>query len=312
MISRKSRYDIRELALGLSLNEYLKHMGFNPFPWQTAIANDSSKRVILLCSRQAGKSTFVSSIPCHTAKYQPGSLSLIIAPTEDQAIEDVIKVKNFIAHDPTYPRLVRNGSDYIELANKSRIIIVVATDTAARGYSKPRVVMLDEASRIPDIVYKSGVIPMMTNNPDGRIYMLSTPFGQAGFFYETWANKPNWSKYFVRTPWTVNPDDPFHVYPLCTEQEFKAQFNGSGIHAFFSPNHSNYEIECGNLSEQGIVQYQQEFCCDFVEMNGQVFSYEDMNRFFGEDQRTMPMPVHGDLGMAAGALVPKAVGGKYF
>ena len=327
--------DTYELAKAISPAIYLYSIGFEAFEWQRIVASSKSNRVILLCSRQAGKSTIVSSIPCHTAKYVDKSLNLVIAPTEDQAKEDILKIKDFIAHDPTYPDLKRDGSDIIQLDNGSRIIVVVATDKACRGYSKPNTVVLDEASRIPDVIYKSGVVPMMNNNKKGRVFMLSTPFGRAGFFYDTWTRQTNtWTKMFVRTPYDVDPSNSLRLIDAEPEREFKERCAAQGIIGLYSPNHADRAGQQEILEEIGETQYQQEFCCDFVEINGQVFRDADLKRYFEnrgtpwnspatrfvpEGQR-LAVGAEGFTSSAAptatasgaAALTPKKLGGKYF
>lgn len=315
MITSKGRYNLYDIARASSPSVYLQSIGFNAFLWQRIVASTSATRIILLCSRQAGKSTIVSSIPCHTAKYQSGSLNIVIAPTEDQAKEDILKIKDFIAHDPTYPHLKRDGSDIIALDNGSRIIVVVATDRGARGYSRPRTVVLDEASRIPDVVYKSGVVPMMNNNPKGKVFMLSTPFGRTGFFYDTWTRQSKrWQKIFVRTPYDVDPYNSLKLVDAEPEENFKKKCAKDGIIGLYSPNHESLEGQQEILEDIGETQYQQEFCCDFVEINGQVFRDADLKRYF----ENVGTPWQGKTVTAVGeenevaALTPKSIGGRYF
>lgn len=316
MITSKACYDYYETAKATSPSVYLESIGFNAFKWQRIVASTSANRIILLCSRQAGKSTIVSSIPCHTAKYQSGSLNIVIAPTEDQAKEDILKIKDFIAHDPTYPHLKRDGSDIIALDNGSRIIVVVATDRGARGYSRPRTVVLDEASRIPDVVYKSGVVPMMNNNPQGKVFMLSTPFGRAGFFYDTWTrSSTRWQKIFVRTPYNVDPFNSLRLIDAEPEADFSKKCAEDGIVGLYSPNHASLEGQQEILEDIGETQYQQEFCCDFVEISGQVFRDADLKRYF-EDKGTPWMTRAASEAVTAesalSALTPQRIGGKYF
>lgn len=312
MIDRKASISRNELALGISVSKYLRHVGFRPHPWQDAVSRTRSKRVILNCARQAGKSTFVSAIPCHAARFYPGSLNIVIAPTEDQASEDMLKIKDFMAHDPDYPPLVRDSAGLITLSNGSRIKIVVATDKAARGYSKPRTIMLDEASRIPDVVYKSGVRPMLTNNPDCDVYILSTPFGEEGFFYETWTSRSTtFDKYEVRSPWDPDPENPEVLLPAIPEEEFARERATRGIKGFYSPQHANLEEQTENLQAMGIRQYRQEYCCEFVEAGGAVFSYETLHRLFHETVPLEKTPSH-DPGMTYRAMEPRKIGGRWF
>ncbi len=323
--------DMWEILKTIRPDLYLSGIGFRAFEWQRKVACSKSNRVILLCSRQAGKSTIVSSIPCHTAKYVDKSLNLVIAPTEDQAKEDILKIKDFIAHDPTYPALKRDGSDIIQLENGSRIIVVVATDKACRGYSKPNTVVLDEASRIPDVIYKSGVVPMMNNNKKGRVFMLSTPFGRAGFFYDTWTRQTDtWMKIFVRTPYDVDPSNSLNLIDAEPEEVFKRECAAQGIIGLYSPNHADRAGQQEILEEIGETQYQQEFCCDFVEINGQVFRDADLKRYFQNHGTPWNSPatkiviperlavgaeddsITSPTATGATALTPKKLGGKYF
>ena len=143
----------------------------------------------------------MSAIVCHCAKYRPRSLAVILAPTLMQAGEDMMKIKQFIARDRRYPKLTRSGAQEIATAKGSRILVLTASDDAARGFSNPDIILFDEASRIPDDVFEA-VRPMITNNPRARIYEISTPNGKKGFFYDHFSS-PRWSRYLVRSPFSA-------------------------------------------------------------------------------------------------------------
>ena len=137
------RFVAQQVLYGLSRSHYIAALGWKPFDWQAQVLKSQHRRKIINGSRQSGKSTIVSSVPCHTAKYYPKSLSIILAPTEAQAIEDILKVKEFIASDPSYPDIKRDSQDEIALANNSRILVIPATERSARGYSRQRTIVLD-------------------------------------------------------------------------------------------------------------------------------------------------------------------------
>jgi hypothetical protein len=61
-----------------------------------------------------------------------------------------------------------------------------------RGYSGVRLLVIDEAARVPDALYYS-VRPMLAVSR-GRIYCLSTPFGKRGFFYKEWTEGQEWER----------------------------------------------------------------------------------------------------------------------
>ena len=275
--------DIYSYAVfALSRHRYLcsLHSDIVPVPhdWQRDIVESTAKRKLVNGARQSGKSAVISVVPCHGARFFPKSLHIIIAPNEKQAGEDMGKVKSFIAHDNAYPEIVRYSESEIELVNGSRIIIVPATETAARGYSKPRTIILDEASRIPDIVYKSGVIPMLTNNPDCELIAISTPNGKGGFFYKAMQNAL-WERYEVRSPWDVS-EDGWGLVEAIAEAEYVAKMKARNVKAYYSPQHFDLKEQMFNLGEMGRDMYKQEYCCEFVEPNEQAFSYSEIEHMF--------------------------------
>lgn len=273
----------RERIFASNRCAFVENLGFEPFEWQKMILESKSKRMAIDCSRQAGKSTIVSTLPCHIAKYKPGSLSIVAAATEDQAREDKNdKILGFMSMDPDYPRLVRNSDKQIELENGSRIIVVPATDKSARGYSKPDIVILDEASRIDNLVYNSAIRPMFTNNPEGILVMLSTPNGKEGFFYEIFNRMDEiWERYLVRTIWEpVNTSHGLDLVKFKNVEELKAEWAKKGVYADYSPRHMSYEERIEDLMDMGELLYRQEFCCEFVETEDSVFTYEDIDRLF--------------------------------
>jgi hypothetical protein len=265
-----------ELLHTLSPYHYIRSIGFNPYEWQEAILRSPHKRKVINGARQAGKSTIVSAKPCHIAKFFPASVSLIVAATEQQAFYDMEKVKDFIAHDPNYPKIERSSDRLVTLGNGSWIMVVPATEKAARGPSAPRLILLDEASRIEDIVYRSGIIPMLTDNPECELISISTPNGKEGFFFESF-NNPKWERYEVRSPWDVI-DIAFSLKPSTPEAEYRQQRTEKGIRGFYSPRHKNREEQEFNLGEMGPLMYRQEYGVQFVEPEDQVFSYDDIER----------------------------------
>jgi hypothetical protein len=189
---------------------------------------------------------------------------------------DMEKVKDFIAHDPQYPEFDRKSDRLVTLANGSWIMVVPATEKAARGPSAPRLILLDEASRIEDVVYRSGVIPMLTNNPECELINISTPHGRLGFFFES-CNNPKWERYEVRSPWEVI-DMEFRLEPAEPEGQYRKKCADRGIIGFYSPRHQNKDEQEFNLGEMGTIMYRQEYGVQFVEPEDQVFGYDEVEQ----------------------------------
>jgi hypothetical protein len=58
-----------------------------PDPWQRDLLLKTPERMLLLCSRQSGKSTVSATMAMHKAVFYPGSLVLILSNAFRQAEE---------------------------------------------------------------------------------------------------------------------------------------------------------------------------------------------------------------------------------
>lgn len=290
-LNEEERKLIKELACALSASFYLESIGFRLFEWQRAVLDDPSTRICIDGARQGGKSTIMSGVCCHYAKYHPKSLSVILTPSLKQSNEDIIKINEFISHDPDYPRVLKSGGDgEIKLLNGARILVVTASDDAARGFSAPGIVLFDEASRIDDSVFKA-VKPMLTGCRRSKIYEISTPNGKKGFFYEHFTGKSRrWSRYLVRGGFdaAVGSDG----IPVVIPTEFKPD---EGKYKFFiSPRHLDEDEQMENLEsiDYDIRNYNQEYGCEFVTAENQAFDQQLIDSMFGRSVPEDEMPEH--------------------
>jgi hypothetical protein len=72
----------------------------------------------------------------------------------------------------------------LQLWNKSRIISLPGKEQTVRGFSGVSLLIIDEVAKVDDELYWS-VRPMLAVS-QGRIILLSTPFGKRGFFFKEW------------------------------------------------------------------------------------------------------------------------------
>ena len=223
-----------------------------PVPMAGRYPGLEATRIIVNGARQAGKSTLMSGLPCHKARFSPGSLSIIIAADEKQAVEDMGRVRGFMSTDSDYPEITRASDELVQLENDARVVVVTGTVKAARGYSHPQIIMLDEASRIEDEVYASGVRAMLTNNPGCRLIAISTPFGKLGWFYRAWT-RDHWERYEVRAPWDIEGASTL----VAAEDEvlFSKRCKAKGIRGYYSPRHLDWTEQQENLDEMGELWY---------------------------------------------------------
>jgi hypothetical protein len=160
------------------------HLGITPDPAQRLVLDPTARRGILNCCRQWGKSTLTAIKAVHNALYSDGSLTLVVSPTQRQSGEFVRKASHFVRHLGL--RVRGDGDNAISLLfpNGSRIVGLPGTEATIRGFSAVSLLLIDEASRVSDDLYKS-VRPMLAIG-GGALWLMSTPFGRRGFFYETW------------------------------------------------------------------------------------------------------------------------------
>src|SRR5947209_7235838 len=80
------------LLLALDPATILRARGLEPDPWQCELLLSTDRQILLNCSRQSGKSTTVAALALHTALTIPGSLILLLSPSQRQSGEIYRKV----------------------------------------------------------------------------------------------------------------------------------------------------------------------------------------------------------------------------
>jgi hypothetical protein len=109
--------------------------------------------------------------------------------------------------------------------------------------------LIDEASRVADATYKS-LRPMLAVG-NGDLWLMSTPYGKRGFFYDAWAHSEGWER---------------HTAPATECPRIPAEF---------------LEEE---KREMGAAWFAQEYLCEFVDDGGGWFSRETVERALSDDE----------------------------
>jgi hypothetical protein len=145
----------------------------------------------------------------------------------------------------------------LRLSNGSRIVALPGKEGTIRGYSGVRLLILDEAARVPDELVKA-VRPMLAVS-SGTMVMLSTPFGTRGAFYEAWKSRERWERFEV--PATEVPRIP---------REFLEE----------------------ERRTMGQWAFSQEYLCKFMADTGAVFDLDDVMRAI--DPGIKPLGILGE------------------
>jgi hypothetical protein len=190
-------------------------LGFVADRRQTEVLESTAKRGILNCTRQWGKSTVAAIKALHTAHSKPESLVLVASPGERQSAEFLKKTEELVLRLGIKPRGDGKNSCSLMLPNGSRIIGLPGTEATVRGFSSVVLLLIDEAARVADAMYKA-LRPMLAV-ADGDLWMMSTPCGKQGFFYETWqSGGPAWHR--ISVPATECP----RISKAFLDEELKA------------------------------------------------------------------------------------------
>lgn len=177
---------MRPVDLATALDPVLlsHRIGIQPDDWQAEVLRTPAPQVLLLCARQTGKSTTTSCLALHEALFYREALVLCLSASQRQAGELLRKIRQAHSLCPLVPS-VGDSAMSLELANGSRVVALPGRDDATiRGYSGARLIIVDEAARVPDPLYQA-VRPMLAAS-QGRLIGLTTPWGKRGWFWDEW------------------------------------------------------------------------------------------------------------------------------
>ena len=223
-------------------------LNIDPDPWQQQVMMSPDKRILLNCSRQSGKSTIAAIIALHTAIYRPGSLILLISPSLRQSSELFKKVTENLKKLQPKQKLREDNKLSMTLENGSRVVSLPSGEATIRGFSGATLIIEDEASRVDDNLYRA-IRPMLAVS-GGRLFLMSTPWGKRGHYFEEWTGVNEWTR--IEIPATKCP----RIRPEFLDEERRAL---------------------------GDWWYQQEYMCHFGETTDSLFSYELIQASLSDD-----------------------------
>jgi hypothetical protein len=159
-------------------------LGFEPDEKQAEVLRSEAKRGILNCTRQWGKSTVSAAKAVHRAFTRPKSLVLVASPSERQSGEFVRKAGEMVSMLGIKPRGDGDNAISLLFPNGSRIVGLPGEEGKVRGFSAASMLLIDEASRVEEDLYRA-LRPMLAVG-NGDMWLLSTPYRKKGFFYLNW------------------------------------------------------------------------------------------------------------------------------
>ncbi|MBY0502548.1 MAG: terminase family protein [Bryobacteraceae bacterium] len=226
-------------------------LGFVPDDSQRPLLETAERQVILNCHRQWGKTTVTAVRAVHRAATRPKQAIVIVSPTMRQSRLLANRCREFgnrlgvtLGTDGTNARSV-------VFPNGSTILPLPAHPDRVRGFTADFLIF-DEAARVADEVYAAAT-PMLATT-EGDLWLLSTPRGRGGFFYEEWMSQEAKSKWL--------------------RLEGKIAQSGGRLDAEF------LRRERGRKTAE---QFAEEYNCSFVTAERNIFLDEWLERSFTAD-----------------------------
>jgi len=229
-----------------------EHLKLELDPWQEEVLTGDWKRALLNVTRQGGKSTVAALLGLYEALYRPGSLTLIVSPSDRQSGElfrKLVALRDVLGDDFD---LIEDTKRSMSVAGGGRVASLPGSEATIRGFSAATLIIEDEASRVEDDLYLA-VRPMLATT-NGRLLLMSTPFGKRGHFWREWSDGKNWTK--VRVAATEVP-----------------------------------RISAGFLEEEraalGGWWFEQEYLCEFKEADDAFFSESEISGALSSDVKPL-------------------------
>ena len=180
----------------------------------------------------------------HQATTREGSLTVVLSPSARQSGEFLRKAEGFTRRLGLRPKGDGRNEISLEYPNGGRIVGLPGKEATVRGFSAVGLLLIDEAARVSEELYEAAR-PMMAVG-DGDLWLMSTPNGKRGFFWEAWANGgAEWTK--VKAPATE-----------CARISKKF-----------------LDEERQRMADR---VFRREYLCEFGESEDSVFRYEDIER----------------------------------
>lgn len=281
------------------------------FKWQKEFIKScfENNYVIVLSSRQIGKSTAVAYFSVLYSILHPSSIILLISPSLRQSLllhKKVLEIfhstnifEQYIAHEQ---------ATKIETITKSTIVSLPNSPHTIRGYSAD-VVIVDEANFIDEEILSEIIMPMLATKKSGKLILISTPYTKDHIFYQflqsekfikhiyTYEASPLITKEFIEMQQKILPKWVF-------EQEYLAQYPNKLENLFSVPSDIIIEpreepisytlIDLGGLANDLAIIYLAQINDTFIVVNSvakKVDTYEKINE-----------PVYGKVIVDAGGV----------
>ena len=200
-----------------------------------------NNKVICCSGRQQGKSTIYCIYALWLACFHQDKRIMMLAQAESTALALLDRIKTGYEYLPAFlkPGCEEWNKKNVRFTNRSTIQAFASSSNGPRGQSM-NVLILDEfaflSKSVEDKLFAS-VYPVVSQDPNGKIIIVSTPNGKDNLFYKIWAaanskdqtkNKDGWKPFqmfYWQVPGHDTPEWKAAQIAAIGEQKFQQEYN---------------------------------------------------------------------------------------
>ncbi len=198
--------------------------GWEPHPTQREWMLCDARTKVASCGRRWGKTEAAAIDAITFALFRPGSVQMVVSPTYDQSRLIFDSVERLATSCPVIRGLTKTTrTPYPKLNLAGSLITARTADEDGRnlrGNSADRVIV-DEAAYVRDSVVAEVIAPMLADR-NGRLVMISTPFGK-NHFYRAFVRGVEGGKSEVERPACASFSFPSWSNPHISREYIEAQ-----------------------------------------------------------------------------------------
>ena len=266
-------------------------------PWQRFVIEHREEPMLIVATRQAGKTSVFAALSYYLAENVPGSLAAIVCPDQAKSETLIRRVREVagpaMEWEPDNTQELGIGSSRIK--GLPGTIKGVVSNTA-------KFVVFDEAGLSPRDLYEAAT-PMQSAVERPWMAAISSAWFMDGWFYDAWDSGTGWLKIMVRCQWDIEDGE---VVPFANPERFAAEMMAErGVMVFYSPTPTKQFIEA-ELCRHTEQQVKQQYCCTFLPLGAAAFG-PDWIAAAGVD--IPPLLGKDDYVAEAGVDIPPLLGG---
>lgn len=181
---------------------------FNPYPFQKTILQTvmNNRFTVILCARQAGKSTIISAYAIWYAIFHKDKTIGIVSNKALSAMDIMARIKVMYEELPPFlkPGVREYSKTFVVFDNDSKIIVSATSADAFRGKTL-NLLVADEFAFVRKTIaedFWSANYPTISSSIDAKIVVISTPNGMWNLFHKLYSEAEHCENTFIPLKFT--------------------------------------------------------------------------------------------------------------